>query len=173
LKLKIHGAKLASPFDCEVKVKYEEFEQETETEKKTQTPHWDKDMVIQIFDTEYQPVKVKLDGKGAGPLGVLELNVAAIRAAAQQKEQAAAGDAAATLDERSWHAFAAPEKVKEKVKAALYEGDAEAPSLDLTDFFVDNPTALGNEVEHHILTSPGLALDAVTIELMWPRPAPT
>lgn len=89
-----------------------------------------------IFDSNSAiPVKFKLDGgKDKGVLGMVSLDVAQLVARARSiEETSAAGSSADAIDERKWMSLVAPEKLKEKVKAVLYEKDA--PQLEFTAGF--------------------------------------
>ena len=46
LSLTIHRAKLAAPVDCQVKVKFGDFSEETVVEKKADNPMWNKNIVL-------------------------------------------------------------------------------------------------------------------------------
>jgi hypothetical protein len=128
LKLTIHSAKFAVPVDSSAKVKFGEFSQESEVQKKTDNPVWNKDVVLEIYEKGVDRFFIKLADKDRGDLGVVSLSVTDLRDESQKQiEEGKKPEVRKTVD------VTEPEKIKEKTQLSLFF--KHNPTLEFTSSF--------------------------------------
>jgi len=128
LKLTIHSAKFAVAVDSAAKLKFGEFTQESEVVKRTDSPVWNKDIVLEIYDKGQDRFTIKFSDKDRGDLGLVTLSVGDLR-----EESLKAVEDGKKPEIRKTFDMSEPDKMKDKMQVHLFFKTH--PTMEITASF--------------------------------------